>query len=143
MSCFSQSRLWLQKSLKLTPRPGHTRGGLKQPTLCSSSRNSLNALCSLVPLDSLASWRHRVATWGQDANVGKIGHLGWPAMVGIRGDLVKPSLDSRALISPLVPCIGVWLAVTLAAYCSPRGWSRGGAESSKKGKIWQRGTHRK
>ena len=25
------------------------------------------------------------------------------------------------LISPLVPCLGIWLAVTLVAYCSPRG----------------------
>ena len=84
-----------------------------------------------------------VATWGQDAKIGKIGHLGWPARVGFRGGLVKPSLDPRALVSPLVPCIGVRLFVAFAAYCSPRGWSRDGAENSKKGKNWQRGTHRK
>ena len=72
--------------------------------------------------------------------IGKIGHLGWPTRVGICGDLVKRSPDSQALISPLVPCIGVCLAVTLAACCSPRGWSRDGAENSKGCKIWQRGT---
>ena len=72
-----------------------------------------------------------------------IGHLGWPAMVGIRSDLVEPSLDSRVLMSLLVPWIGVRLAVTLPACCSPRGWSRDGAENSKKGKIWQPGRHRK
>ena len=52
---------------------------------------------------------------------GKIGHLGRPSRVGSPGDLVTPSLDSRPLISPLVPCPGLSLAVTLAAYCSPRG----------------------
>ena len=64
-------------------------------------------------------------------------------MVGFRGDLVHQSLDSGGSISPLVACIGVWLAVTLAVCCSPRGWSRLGAENSNKGKPWQRGTHRK
>ena len=75
------------------------------------------------------------------AKIGQIGHLGWLARVDIRGDLVRPTLDSLALISPMVPCIRVWLAVPLAACCSPRGWSRDGAENSKKGKNWQCGTH--
>ena len=52
------------------------------------------------------------------------GHLGRPSWVGSLGDLVAPSLDSPPLISPLVPCRGIWLAVTLAAYSSPRGRSR-------------------
>ena len=56
---------------------------------------------------------------------GKIGRLGRPARVGNLGDLVAPSLDSRPLISPLVPCRGFWFAVTLAAYCSPRGSPHG------------------
>ena len=98
---------------------------------------------NLVPPDSLASWRHRVATCGQEAKIGKIGRLGRPTRVGLCGDLVLPSLDSWALISPPVPSIGIWLVVRLAAYCSPRGWSRDGAEHSKKYKIGQRGTHRK
>ena len=79
--------------------------------------------------------------WGEEAKTGEIGHLRWPASVDFRGDLVKPTGDSQALKSPLVLCIGVWLAVTLAAYCSPRGWSRDGAENSKNGKIWEHGTH--
>ena len=73
----------------------------------------------------------------------EMGHLEWLTRVGIPGDLFTPSLDSRDLISPLVPCIGVWLAVTVATCCSPRGWSRVGAENSRKGKIWQRGRHPK
>ena len=81
--------------------------------------------------------------WGQDAKIGNIGHLGWPARVGIRNDLVRPSLDPRALPSPLVPCIGVWLAATLAPCCSPRAWSRDRTGNSRKGKVWQRGKHRK
>ena len=56
---------------------------------------------------------------------------------------IKPSLDSGALIFPLVPCMEVTLAVTLAARCSPRGWSRVRAENSKRREFWQRGTHRK
>ena len=131
-----------QKNSKLTPEPGHTRAGAQHPTPNTSSRNPLEALCYLVPSDSQASWRHGVATWGQDAQVGKISHLELPTRVGFRGDLVKPSFDSRALTSPLVPCIGVWLAVTLAACCSRRGGSSVGAENSKKGKIGQPGTHR-
>ena len=59
--------------------------------------------------------------WVHNCQNGKIGRLGRPARVGNVGDLVAPSLDSRPLISPLVPCPGLWLAVTLAAYCSPRG----------------------
>ena len=84
-----------------------------------------------------------VAPLGGDAKIGQIGHLGRPVRVGICGNRVKPSLDSRAWISPLVPCMHVWLAVTLAAYCSPRRWLRDRAEISKQGKIWQHGTHRK
>ena len=64
-------------------------------------------------------------------------------MVGFRGDLVKPSLDSQALTSPLVLCIEAWLAVTLAACCFSRECLRVGTENCKKGKIQQRGTHRK
>ena len=62
--------------------------------------------------------------WGPDATIGKTGHLGWPARVSFRGDLIKPSLHPEALISPLVPCIGVWRAATLAACCYLRGWSQ-------------------
>ena len=76
-------------------------------------------------------------------NIGKISHLGWPTRVGFCGDIVKPSFDPRAFVSALVPCIGVWLHVMLAAWWSPRGWSRNGAENSKKGKIWQRRRHSK
>ena len=82
-----------------------------------------------------ASWRQGVVTPGQDAAIGKIGHLGWPARVGLRGDLFKPSLDPRALITPLVPCSGVWLPITLDACCSPRQWSRDWAEMREKGKM--------
>ena len=81
--------------------------------------------------------------WVQEANFGIIGHPGLPTRVGFCGDLVKPSLDAGALISPMVPCIRVWLADMFATCCSPRGWSGDGAENSKKRKIWQPGTHRK
>ena len=92
---------------------------------------------------SYSFWRHGVATWGPDAKKSQ-SRLFWVGdQVGSCGDLVKPSLDSRALISPLVPWIGVRLAVMLAACSSSRGWSRVGAENSKKGKFWQHGTHRK
>ena len=126
-----------QKSPKLTSQPGYTRTAAKQPALYPSSKPLLEAPCNLVPPDSLVSWRNGVATWNQDAKIGKFANLGWPARVGICGDLVWLTLDSQALIFPLVPCIGVWLPVTLAACCSPRGWSRDRVENSKKGKIWQ------
>ena len=53
--------------------------------------------------------------WVHKCQNGKIGRLGRPSWVGNLGYLVAPSLDSRPLISPLVPCLGIWLAVTLAA----------------------------
>ena len=104
-----------QKNPKWTPQPGRTRAGAKQPTLSPSNQNSLKALCNYVSQDPVASWLHGVATWRPDAKSSKIGRLGRQTRVGFRGDLVEPGLDSRDLISPLVPCIGVWLAVTLAA----------------------------
>ena len=109
-----------QKSPKLTPQLGHTRAGAKQPTGYPSITNSPEALINLVSPEFLASWRHGVTTSGQDAKIGKFGLLGRPTRVCLRGDLVKPRLDPRPLISALVPCIGFWLAVTLAACCSPR-----------------------
>ena len=62
-----------------------------------------------------------IPNWVHRCQNGKIGRLGRPSLVGGLGDLVAPSFDSRPLISPLVPCLGIWLAVTLTAYCSPRG----------------------
>ena len=141
MGCFSPSRLSLKKKSKIDPSAGPHEGRGGATTLYPWSTNSLKAICNLAPPDSLTSWRHGVATGGQDPKIGKIGHLGWPARVDFLGDLVKPSLVPQALLSPLVPCIGVWLALTLAACCSPRGWSRDGAENSKKSEIWQHGTH--
>ena len=58
--------------------------------------------------------------WVHKCQNGKIGRLRRLVRVGNLGDLVAPSFDSRPLISPLVPCPGLWFAVTLAAYCSPR-----------------------
>ena len=92
----------VQKSRKSTPQTGNTRVAPDQPTLYPSSTNYFKGLCNLVPSESLASARHGFAMWGQDAKIGKIGHLGGPARVGFRGDLVKPSLEPRTLISPLV-----------------------------------------
>ena len=79
----------------------------------------------------------------QDAEIGKIGHLGRPARVGFCGDVVEPSLVPRGFISPLVPCNAVCLAVMFAAYGPPRGWLGNGAENRKNSKIWQRGAHHK
>ena len=59
--------------------------------------------------------------WVPNCQNGEIGRLGRQSRVENLGDFVAPSLDSPPLISPLVPCPGLWLAVTLAAYCSPRG----------------------
>ena len=61
----------------------------------------------------------------QDANIGKIGHLGWPTRVGFRGDSVRSSLDSRALIAPLIRCIGVWLACQIGCLLFPEGMCNG------------------
>ena len=63
--------------------------------------------------------RHGVAKWGQGAKIGKIGRLGRPTRVCFRGQLVGPNHDSQVFIYPYVLCIGLWLAVTLASYCSP------------------------
>ena len=100
-----------------------------------TSIKSLKTLCNLLPEESPASWRHGVAMSDQDAETGKIGHFVRATRVGFRGDLAELTLNSWDLISPLVPCIGLWLAVTLAACCSPR--------DSKKCKIGQRDAHHK
>ena len=86
--------------------------------------------------DLYGSRRGDDPSWVHECQNGKISRLGRPSWVGSVGDLVAPSLDSRPLISPLVPCLGTWLAVTLAAYCSPRGWSHGW---SRKQRAVQRG----
>ena len=59
--------------------------------------------------------------WVQNCQNSKIGRLGRPSRVGNVGDIDAPSLDSQPLISPMVPCPGLWLAVTLAACCSSKG----------------------
>ena len=66
MGCFSRTSLWL------TPRPGQTRAGAKQPTPYHFSTDPPQVPCNLVPPDSLPSSRHGVATWGQDAKTAKI-----------------------------------------------------------------------
>ena len=81
--------------------------------------------------------------WVRNCQNGKIGRLGRPVRVGILGDLVVPSLDSRPLISPLVPCPGLWFAVPLAAYCSPRDDHTDGAESNMRCKGGDHGSHQK
>ena len=58
---------------KLTLRPGHTKIGTDQLTLCPISTNSLEPLSHLVPSESPTSWRQRIGTWGHDAQNGKIG----------------------------------------------------------------------
>ena len=65
--------------------------------------------------DLHANQRGYNPNWVNNCQNGTVGRLGRPSRVGNLGDLVRPSLDSRPLILPLVPCLGVWLAVTLAA----------------------------
>ena len=109
------------KTPKLTPRPDPPEERKRQLTLCPSSTNSLEPSPNLVPSEIPASGHHGLVTWGHDRQNGKIGRLGRPSRVGNLGDIDAPSLDSQPLISPLVPCPGLSLAVTLAAYCSARG----------------------
>ena len=47
-----------QKSPKLTPRPDPPEVGTRQPTLCSSSTNSLEPSPNLVPSEVPASGQH-------------------------------------------------------------------------------------
>ena len=75
----------------------------------------------LAPKDLHATRRGDSPKGIHNCQNGRIGRLRRPSRAGNLGDLVAPSLDSRLLISPLVPSLGIWLAVTLAAYCSPRG----------------------
>ena len=75
----------------------------------------------LAPKDLHATQRGDGPNWVHNCQNGTIGRLGRPTRVGNLGDRVAPSLDSQPLIPPLVPCLEIWLAVTLAAYCSPRG----------------------
>ena len=110
-----------QKSPKLTPRLDPPGVGTRQLTLCPSQTNSLEPSPNLIPSEVPASGHHGFVKWGHDCQNGKIGRLGRPSRVGNLGDIDAPSHDSQPLISPLVPCPGLWLAVTLAAYCSPRG----------------------
>ena len=110
-----------QKSPKLTPRPDPPEVGTRHLTLCPLSTNSMEPSPNLVPSEVPASGHHGFVTWGHDCQNGKIGCLGRPSRVGNLGDIDAPSLDSQPLISPLVACPGLSLAVTPAAYCSPRG----------------------
>ena len=105
---FQPKLILAPKTPKLIPGPDPPEVGTRQLTLCAPSRVR-------------ASGRHGFAKWGQDAQNGKIGRLGRPSRVGNPGDIDALSLDSQPLISPVVPCPGVSLAVMLAAYCSPRG----------------------
>ena len=141
MGCFSPEPLWL-KSLKVTPRPGHTRVGVNYPTLYPLSTNLLEALCNLGPSDSPASWSHGVAKWAQDAKIGNIDRLGRSSRVGNRVVLLDPSNNTRALIVASPTCIGVWHAVTLARCCSPRGWSHDMAQDSNICKMAKHGDRR-
>ena len=118
---FQPKLILAQKSPKLTPRPDPPEVGTRQLTLCPSLTNSLEPSPNLVPSEVPASGDHGFVKWGHNCPNGKIGRLGQPSRVGNLGDFVAPSLDSRPLKSPLVPCPGLSLAVTLAAYCSPRG----------------------
>ena len=70
---------------------------------------------NLVPSEVQASGHDGFVKWGHNCQIGKIGRLGRPSRVGNLGDIDEPSLDSQPLISPLVPCPGLSLAVTLAA----------------------------
>ena len=118
---FQPKLILAQKSPKLTPRPDPPEVGTRQLTLCPSPTNSLEPSPNLVPSEVPASGHHGFVKWGHNCQNGKIGRLGRPSRVGNLGDFVAPSLDSQPLISPLVPCPGLSLAATLAAYCSPRG----------------------
>ena len=118
---FQPKLILAPKSRKLTPRPDPPEVGTRQLTLCPSSANSLEPSPNLVPSEVPESGQHVFVTWGHDCQNGKIGRLGRPSRVGNLGDIDAPSLDSQRLISPLVPCPGLLLAVTPAAYCSPRG----------------------
>ena len=117
---FQPKLILATKSPKLTPRPDPPEVGTRQLTPCPSSTNSLEPSPNLAPSEVPASGHHRFVTWGHDCQNGKIGRLRRPSRVGNLGDVDAPSLDSQPLISPLVPCPGLSLAVTLAAYCSPR-----------------------
>ena len=118
---FQPKLILAPKSPKLTPRPDPPEVGTRQLTLCPSSTNSLEPSPNLVSSEVSASGRHGFAKWGHDRLNGKIGRLGRPSRVGNLGNIDAPSLDSQPLISHLVPCPGLSLAATLAAYCSPRG----------------------
>ena len=118
---FQPKLILAHKYPKLTPRPDPPEVGTRQLTLCPSPTNSLEPSPNLVSSEVPASGHHGFVKWGHNCQNGKMGRLGRPSRVGNLGDFVAPSLDSRPLISPLVLCPGLSLAVTLAAYCSPRG----------------------
>ena len=118
---FQPKLILAPKTPKLTPRLDPPEVETRQLTQCPSHTISLEPSPNLVPSEVPAPGHHGFVKWGHNCQNGKIGRLGRPSRVGNLGDFVAPSLDSRPLISPLVPCPGLSLAVTLAAYCSPRG----------------------
>ena len=118
---FQPKLILAPKTPKLTHRPDLPEVGTRQLTLCPSHTNSLEPSPNLVPSEVSASGHHGFVKWGHNCQNGKIGRLGRPSRVGNLSDIDAPSLDSQPLISPLVPCPGLWLAVTLAACCSSRG----------------------
>ena len=120
MGCFSPNDI-NSKIPKIDPSSGPARGRDEATDPIPFEYNSLEPSPNLVPSEVPASGHHGFVKWGHDCQNGKIGRLGRPSRVGNLGDIDAPSLDSQPLIFPLVPCPGLSLAVTLAAYCSPRG----------------------
>ena len=61
----------------------------------------------LAPKDLHATRRGVTRNWIHDCQNSKLGRLGRPCRVRNLRNFVAPSLDSRSLISPLVPCPGL------------------------------------
>ena len=78
-----------------------------------STRSPNKTSMPLALKDLHATRRGYSPNWVHNCQNGKIGRLGRPSRVGNLGALVAPSLDSPPLVSPLIPCLGIWLAVTL------------------------------
>ena len=58
--------------------------------------------------------------WAEDAKIGKMGHLGRPSRVGDWGNLLEPSLNTRAHVS-IASLLGLLLAMVMEIWYRERG----------------------
>ena len=138
---------WL---LKMSQNPRYPQRYISVPAWRSdppfhmqSTGSPTEAHMTLAPEDLHATRRGDNPNWVHNCPNGKIGRLGRPSRVGNFGDIDAPSLDSQPLISPLVPCPGLWFAVDWLLTVHRGDDHTDRAESNMRCKGGDHGSHQK